>query len=115
MIHADKQLYNRSAGFTIEERTDFSKVLAPSEEDSSLPGLVDTWRHFHPVTKGHYTYYSYRMQCRSKLIGWRLDYFVVTPDLLDKVVESEIRQDAWGASDHVPLVLVLKDMGLKQE
>ncbi|KAI9319250.1 Endonuclease/exonuclease/phosphatase [Dichotomocladium elegans] len=103
----------RSAGFTIEERTDFSKVLAPS--DDGLPGLIDTWRHLHPETKGHYTYYSYRFQCRVKRIGWRLDYFVVTPDLMDKVVESEIRQEAWGASDHVPLVLVLKDVKLGEE
>ncbi|CEG65538.1 Putative Exodeoxyribonuclease III [Rhizopus microsporus] len=98
----------RSAGFTIEERTDFSKVLNPS--DDGLPGLVDTWRHFHPEQKGHYTYYSYRFKCREKLIGWRLDYFTVTPDLLDKIVSSEIRHEAWGASDHVPIILTLKDV-----
>lgn len=103
----------RSAGFTIEEREDFSKVLSPSTDGNNLPGLIDSWRHFHPETKGHYTYYSYRFQCRQKLIGWRLDYFVVTPDLLDKIVESEIRQEVWGASDHVPLVLVIKDVNLK--
>ncbi|KAI9496507.1 Endonuclease/exonuclease/phosphatase [Zychaea mexicana] len=102
----------RSAGFTVEERADFDRVLATSTDGNDLPGLIDTWRHFHPETEGHYTYYSYRFQCRSKLIGWRLDYFVVTPDLMDKVVESEIRQIAYGASDHVPLVLVLKDVDM---
>ncbi|KAI7855233.1 Endonuclease/exonuclease/phosphatase [Circinella umbellata] len=102
----------RSAGFTIEERTDFDRLLATSTDGNDLPGLIDTWRHFHPETEGHYTYYSYRFQCRTKLIGWRLDYFVVTPDLMDKIVESEIRQIAWGASDHVPLVLVLKDVNM---
>lgn len=102
----------RSAGFTIEERTDFDKVLNPSKEDDSLPGLIDTWRHFHPEQKGHYTYYGYRFKCREKLMGWRLDYFVTTPDLLDKIVSSEIRHEAWGASDHVPLVLTLKDVEL---
>ncbi|KAG1459806.1 hypothetical protein G6F46_008612 [Rhizopus delemar] len=99
----------RSAGFTIEERTDFGKVLAPS---GSLPGLIDSWRHLHPTQKGHYTYYSYRFKCREKLIGWRLDYFAITPDLLDRLVSSEIRHEAWGASDHVPLVLTLKDIEL---
>ncbi|KAG2224192.1 hypothetical protein INT45_001310 [Circinella minor] len=102
----------RSAGFTVEERTDFDRLLATSTDGNDLPGLIDTWRHFHPETEGHYTYYSYRFQCRTKLIGWRLDYFVVTPDLMDKIVESEIRQIAWGASDHVPLVLVLKDVDM---
>ncbi|KAL0086905.1 Endonuclease/exonuclease/phosphatase [Phycomyces blakesleeanus] len=102
----------RSAGFTIEERTDFSKVLAPSSDN--IPGLIDTWRHLHPDTKGHYTYYSYRFACRDKLLGWRLDYFVITPDLLDKVVSCDIRHEAWGASDHVPLVLVLKDVKMTE-
>ncbi|KAI9278962.1 Endonuclease/exonuclease/phosphatase [Phascolomyces articulosus] len=102
----------KSAGFSIEERTDFDRVLSTSTDGNNLPGLIDTWRHFHPDTEGHYTYYSYRFQCRSKLIGWRLDYFVVTPDLMDKIEESTIRQIAWGASDHVPLVLILKDVDL---
>ncbi|KAI9480731.1 MAG: Endonuclease/exonuclease/phosphatase [Benjaminiella poitrasii] len=102
----------RSAGFTIEERTDFEKVLNTSTDDASLPGLIDTWRHFHPDQKGHYTYYSYRFKCREKRMGWRLDYFTVTPDLMDHVVSSEIRHEGWGASDHVPLVLTLKDVKL---
>ncbi|CAM0137178.1 hypothetical protein VKS41_008758 [Umbelopsis sp. WA50703] len=101
----------RSAGFTIEERRDFSKLLTESE-DPKLPAFIDTWRKLHPTTKGHYTYYGYRFNCRSKLIGWRLDYFIITPDLEDKVIESEIRQTAYGASDHVPVVLVLKDTEL---
>lgn len=45
-------------------------------------------------------------------MGWRLDYFTITPDLLEKVISSEIRHEAWGASDHVPLVLTLRDMKL---
>ncbi|KAI8143941.1 Endonuclease/exonuclease/phosphatase [Fennellomyces sp. T-0311] len=105
----------RSAGFTEEERTDFQHVLDSSTDGNNLPGLIDSWRHFHPDTEGHYTYYSYRFQCRSKLIGWRLDYFVVTPDLIDKIVASEIRQEAYGASDHVPLVLVLKDVDMGKD
>lgn len=101
----------RSAGFTIEERTDFDKILNESEQDK-LPGLIDTWRHFHPDQKGHYTYYGYRFKCREKLMGWRLDYFVTTPDLIDKIVSSEIRHEGWGASDHVPLILTLDNVNL---
>ncbi|GAB5592792.1 hypothetical protein Unana1_07692 [Umbelopsis nana] len=101
----------RSAGFTIEERTDFSKLLTESQ-NPKLPAFIDTWRRLHPTTKGHYSYYSYRFNCRSKLLGWRLDYFVITPDLEDRVIESEMRQTAYGASDHVPIVLVLKDTEL---
>lgn len=87
-------------------------MLNASEEDPSLPGLVDTWRHFNPAQKGHYTYYGYRFNAREKLMGWRLDYFVTTPDLMDKIISSEIRHEGWGASDHVPLVLTLKDVSL---
>ncbi|GAA5796230.1 hypothetical protein HPULCUR_001600 [Helicostylum pulchrum] len=105
----------RSPGFSIEERADFSKVLNASEEDPSLPGLIDTWRYFHPTQKGHYTYYGYRFKSREKLMGWRLDYFTVTPDLLENVVSSEIRHEAWGASDHVPVVLTLKDVKIVNE
>ncbi|ORX56403.1 hypothetical protein DM01DRAFT_1285317 [Hesseltinella vesiculosa] len=101
----------RSAGFTIEERTDFSKILSPSEV-ASLPGLIDTWRHTHPEQQGHYTYYSYRFKCREKRIGWRLDYFIMSPEFLDHMVASKIRHECWGASDHVPLVLLLKDVKL---
>ncbi|KAI8992182.1 Endonuclease/exonuclease/phosphatase [Mycotypha africana] len=100
----------RSAGFTKEERDDFTKILSSTSDN--LPGLIDTWRHLHPEQKGHYTYYGYRFNCRSKLIGWRLDYFTVTPELMDKVVSSDIRHEGWGASDHVPLVLTLKDIKL---
>jgi AP endonuclease-1 len=110
LVYLLSNIYKRSAGFTIEERTDFSKVLAKSTDGSDLPGLIDTWRHFNPEQKGHYTYYSYRFNAREKLMGWRLDYFNITPDLMDKMVSSEIRHEAWGASDHVPLTLTLKDI-----
>ncbi|KAI8097046.1 Endonuclease/exonuclease/phosphatase [Halteromyces radiatus] len=100
----------RSAGYTIEERTDFTKILSPYEKDPSVPGLVDSWRYLHPNAKGHYTYFSYRFRCREKLLGWRLDYFCLTPDLLPKMINSSIRYEVWGASDHVPIVLLLKDV-----
>ncbi|CAG8436689.1 6382_t:CDS:10 [Ambispora gerdemannii] len=101
---AKPETNSKTAGFTREERQDFEKILNGDENK-----FIDTWRHFHPDTKGVYTYYSYRFQARTKGIGWRLDYHVVSERLLDRVVESETRSECWGASDHVPLVLLLKD------
>ncbi|ORZ21536.1 Endonuclease/exonuclease/phosphatase [Absidia repens] len=109
---AKPQTNERSAGYTIEERTDFTKILSPYEKDPEIPGLVDSWRHLHPTTKGQFSFFGYRFRCREKLIGWRLDYFCVTPDLIPKMVNSTIRHDLWGASDHVPIVLLLKDVSL---
>ncbi|CAG8605498.1 28642_t:CDS:2, partial [Racocetra persica] len=92
----------RTAGFTIEERSGFDKILNGGNNI-----FVDTWRNMHPDTEGCYSYYSYRFNCRTKGIGWRLDYHVVSKRLLDRVIESEIRSECYGASDHVPVVLVL--------
>ncbi|CAG8754446.1 9042_t:CDS:2 [Dentiscutata erythropus] len=93
----------KTAGFTKEERTGFDKILNGGKDT-----FIDTWRHMHPDTTGGYTYYSYRFQCRTKGLGWRLDYHVVSKRLLDRVIESEIRNECYGASDHVPIVLILK-------
>ncbi|KAK3822789.1 MAG: Endonuclease/exonuclease/phosphatase [Benniella sp.] len=95
----------RSAGFTDEERGGFSAIL--NEAD-----LVDTFRETQGESEdasGQYSYFSYRFQCRIKGIGWRLDYFVTDRELYkERVVESVIREECYGASDHVPVVLVLK-------
>ncbi|KAF9931060.1 hypothetical protein FBU30_010889 [Linnemannia zychae] len=95
----------RSAGFTKEERDDFSEIL--NEVD-----LVDTYREIAgtgPGAEGHYSYFSYRFNCRAKGIGWRLDYFVTDQKMFkERVVESVIREQCYGASDHVPIVLVIK-------
>ncbi|KAF9160661.1 hypothetical protein BGX21_010182 [Mortierella sp. AD011] len=94
-----------SAGFTKEERAGFSEIL--NEVD-----LVDTFREIQGEDEsvaGRYSYFSYRFQCRVKGIGWRLDYFVTDKDMYkDRVVESDIREECYGASDHVPVVLVVK-------
>ncbi|CAJ0913052.1 7754_t:CDS:2, partial [Entrophospora sp. SA101] len=76
---------HKTAGFTPEERGNFEKILNGGGDNK----FVDTWRHFHPNALGCYTYYSYRYQCRSKNIGWRLDYHVVSERILDRVVENE--------------------------
>ncbi|KAF9086082.1 hypothetical protein BGX23_009154 [Mortierella sp. AD031] len=94
-----------SAGFTPEERAGFSEIL--EEVD-----LVDTFREIQGNGKeaeGQYSYFSYRFQCRVKGIGWRLDYFVTDREMhKERVIESVIREECYGASDHVPVVLVIK-------
>lgn len=94
-----------SAGFTKEERAGFQAIL--DEVD-----LVDTFREIQgegEEAAGQYSYFSYRFQCRVKGIGWRLDYFVTDKETMkDRVVDSIIRDEVYGASDHVPVVLVIK-------
>ena len=89
----------KSAGFTAEERADFTTALAA--------GFVDTFRHAHPDEPYHYTYWGRRFNARARNIGWRLDYFVVSQRLLPQVRASLIRKEVYGASDHVPIVLHL--------
>eukprot|EP00775_Hariotina_reticulata_P012593 gene12594-12725_t len=90
----------RSAGFTQEERDSFSAGLLGDV------GLVDSWRQQHPGVVG-YTYYSYRFNMREKGKGWRLDYFLVSADLAERVHDSYILKDVVG-SDHVPLGVVIR-------
>jgi exodeoxyribonuclease-3 len=86
-----------NAGFTDEERGKFNELL-----DS---GFIDTFRHFHP-TDEVYTWWSYMFQSRARNIGWRIDYFLITPDLLELVEEAAIHNDIHG-SDHCPVSLQL--------
>lgn len=88
----------RSAGFTIEERNKFTELL-----DS---GFIDTFRYFHPE-EVKYSWWSYLFHAREKNAGWRLDYFVVSKCLLDRVVDSYIYNDIFG-SDHCPIGIDLK-------
>ncbi|XP_064404230.1 exodeoxyribonuclease-like isoform X2 [Halichondria panicea] len=90
----------KTAGFTPEERQDFTELL---EE-----GFVDTFRHLYPDLTGAYTYWSYRFNARAKNTGWRLDYFVVSERLLPHVTDVVIRKEVFG-SDHCPLVIGLTD------
>ena len=84
-----------SAGFTNEERDAFSKLLDL--------GFVDTFRYLHPE-ESKYSYWSYRFHSREKNAGWRIDYFLVTKDILPLVKSSEILNDVHG-SDHCPVLL----------
>jgi exodeoxyribonuclease-3 len=95
---------HRSAGFTDEERSNFSKVLKH--------GWIDAFRTLHPTDPG-WTYWGYRSNGRVNNKGWRLDYFVVSPALwngriVDVSVGSEINAQGERMSDHAPLILTMK-------
>jgi len=94
----DKANYNKTAGYTQVEIDGMDHLL-----DS---GFVDSWRHFHPDTVA-YTYWSYRFKARERNTGWRIDYFLVSNSLLDKVKNVEILSDYYG-SDHCPIQLTLE-------
>lgn len=88
----------RNAGFTDEERTNFTKLL-----DS---GFTDTFRHFEPGP-GHYTWWSRMNDCRSRNIGWRVDYFIASDELKPALKRAWISADVHG-SDHCPVGLEIE-------
>ena len=87
------------AGFTDEERACFSKVLEN--------GFIDTFRYFYPDLTGVYSWWSYMFQARAKNAGWRIDYFVVSECLKDRLADAKIHTEILG-SDHCPIELDLK-------
>ncbi|MBP5172186.1 MAG: exodeoxyribonuclease III [Bacteroidales bacterium] len=87
-----------NAGFTDEERGKMTELLAS--------GLVDTWRFQHP-DEAKYSWWSYRMAARERNVGWRIDYFLVSEALRDRIVSTDILNDVFG-SDHCPVELILK-------
>lgn len=89
----------KNAGFTDEERAKFRVV----KEN----GLIDSFRHFYPDMEGIYSWWSYRFQARSKNAGWRIDYFMVSEALKDRMEDAQIYTDVMG-SDHCPVGLILK-------
>ncbi|GAA6027049.1 hypothetical protein JCM8097_006070 [Rhodosporidiobolus ruineniae] len=99
-----KTNHNKSAGAHDDEIEGLNSQLMPAEE-SGHEKLVDVWRHLNPDKEGHYTYQAYKFDCRTKGIGWRLDYQVVSERLMPKVKACEMRHEIWGASDHLPIVL----------
>lgn len=87
---------HHSAGFTDEERAKMTQLLES--------GFVDTYRHFYPDTEGVYSWWSYRFQARAKNAGWRIDYFLVSEELKDKLASADIHTQVFG-SDHCPVEL----------
>ena len=87
-----------NAGFSDEERGKFSELLDA--------GFVDTFRFLHPDLTGAYSWWSYRFNARKNNAGWRIDYFLVSEELRDNIVDARIRDDIFG-SDHCPVELVI--------
>jgi len=98
-----KPNWNKTPGYTEVETTAFKNFLEPPE-NSEANKFIDVWRNLHPEERA-YTYFSYRFNCRAKGIGWRLDGFVLSERLLERVKLCEIRDEIYGASDHCPVVL----------
>ena len=85
-----------NAGFTDEERRCFGKLLEN--------GFVDTFRHFYPDVTGAYSWWSYMFQARAKNAGWRIDYFLASQALTDRLADAKIHPEVQG-SDHCPVEL----------
>ena len=85
-----------NAGFTPQERAAMTKLLDA--------GFVDSFRHLHPDVTGAYSWWSYMFSARAKNAGWRIDYFLVSERIKDKITAAEIHSDVLG-SDHCPVVL----------
>lgn len=89
----------QNAGFSEEERGKFAELLQA--------GFVDSFRLLYPDTVGAYTWWSYMFQARAKNAGWRIDYFVLSQALKERLKDSMIYSDVLG-SDHCPIGLLLK-------
>ncbi len=89
----------KNAGFTDEERSKMTTVLTS--------GFVDTFRYFYPDAEGIYSWWSYRFRAREKNAGWRIDYFIVSERLKDRLENASIHTEIFG-SDHCPVELDLK-------
>ena len=87
-----------NAGFSDEEREKFSHLLET--------GFTDSFRYLYPDIEGAYSWWSYRFKAREKNAGWRIDYFVVSSDIKEKIIDSKIHPEIFG-SDHCPVELQL--------
>ena len=87
------------AGFTDEERGKFQSILDA--------GFIDTYRFFYPDKEGAYSWWSYRFHAREKNAGWRIDYFITSAGLKERLEDALIYADVYG-SDHCPVGLVLR-------
>ena len=87
---------HNNAGFTDQEREKFTLLLEA--------GFTDTWRHFYPDLEGVYSWWSYRFQSRQRNTGWRIDYFLTSNSLKNRLKDAKIHTDILG-SDHCPVEL----------
>ncbi|TCU68174.1 exodeoxyribonuclease-3 [Tissierella praeacuta] len=88
----------KNAGFTDEEREKMTALLES--------GFIDTFRHFYPDKEDAYTWWSYMRQARDRNVGWRIDYFIVSEILADRIKSAAIHSDVMG-SDHCPVELII--------
>lgn len=88
-----------SAGFSDEERAKFTELLES--------GFVDTYRFFNPEQEGAYTWWSYRFKAREKNAGWRIDYFLISKRLIERIQNATIYHEIMG-SDHCPVGIELE-------
>ena len=86
----------RNAGFTDEEREKMTQLLEA--------GFIDSFRYFYPEQENIYSWWSYRFKAREKNAGWRIDYFLVSEELKEKLVDAKIHTEILG-SDHCPVEL----------
>ena len=88
----------KNAGFTPEERAKMTQLQEA--------GFIDSWRYFYPDVEGVYSWWSYRFNARKNNAGWRIDYFLVSEKMKDRMKDAAILTDIMG-SDHCPVVLEL--------
>ena len=103
VAHKEIDLKNPSsnrhnAGFTDEERNKMTDLLSA--------GFIDTFRYKYPDQEGIYSWWSYRFKAREKNAGWRIDYFLVSDDIKEKIEDAKIHTEVFG-SDHCPVELTL--------
>ncbi|OUQ58450.1 exodeoxyribonuclease III [Tyzzerella sp. An114] len=89
----------KNAGFSDEEREKFTNLINS--------GFIDTFRYFYPDKEGIYSWWSYRFNARKNNAGWRIDYFIVSESLKDRLVDAKIHTEIMG-SDHCPVELEIK-------
>lgn len=94
------QANRKNPGFSDEERGKFQELLDA--------GFVDTFRYLYPDTV-KYTWWSYRFNARLNNAGWRIDYFVVSKSIVDRIIDVELMNEIHG-SDHCPVMIELKEL-----
>ncbi len=90
----------QNAGYSIQERNQFSSLLEA--------GFIDTFRYLYPNRESAYSWWSYRFRARENNAGWRIDYWLVSEELKERIIDSSIDTERTG-SDHAPVILHLKD------
>ena len=95
---AHQEIDLKNAGFTDEERAKMSRILEN--------GFTDSFRYLHPEEKDAYSWWSYRMKARERNVGWRIDYFIVSDRLREKIRGASIHSEILG-SDHCPVELTI--------